>query len=55
MYLHGVIKTKEFFSMGHTRDEITAVEDPFCSYPAVELALIMRSFEVLVFDINFTT
>ena len=39
--------------MGHTRDEIAAVEDPFCLCPAVELAL--RSFEVLVFDINFTT
>lgn len=39
--------------MGHTRDEIAAVEDPSCSCPAVELAL--RPFEVLVFDINFTT
>ena len=39
--------------MGHTRGEIAAVEDPSCSCPAVELAL--RSFEVLVFDINFTT
>lgn len=38
--------------MGHTRDEIAAVEDPFCLCSAVELAL--RSFEVLVFDINFT-
>ena len=37
--------------MGHTRDEIAAVEDPFCLYPAVELAL--RSFELHVFYILY--